>query len=121
MIVDDDRDLNFIIKTILEQAGYNIVSYYDADTALKNIKEEKPDIIMLDVMMPGISGFDACKMIKSDPDICGTTVFMLTARGMGEDIDMALQNKADFFITKPFDNDYLIEKINEFLAKKKNG
>lgn len=120
MIVDDDRDLNFIIKTILEQAGFNIISYFDAETALKNIKQEKPDIIMLDVMMPGISGFDACKRIKSDPDICGTTVFMLTARGIGEDIDMAMKNKADFFITKPFDNDYLIEKINEFIAKKKN-
>ena len=121
MIVDDDQDLNFILKTILEQAGFDIVAYFDAETALKNIKEEKPDIIMLDVMMPGISGFDACKMIKSDPEICGTTVFMLTARGMGEDIDMAIKNKADFFISKPFDNDYLIEKINEFLSRKKNG
>jgi len=121
MIVDDDQDLNFIIRTILEQAGFNISSYFDAESALKNIKQEKPDIIMMDVMMPGMNGFDACKKIKGDPDICDTTVFMLTARGMGEDIDMAQQNKADFFISKPFDNDYLIEKINEFLCKKKSG
>jgi DNA-binding response OmpR family regulator len=121
MIVDDDQDLNFIIRTILEQAGFNISSYFDAESALKNIKQEKPDIIMMDVMMPGMNGFDACKKIKADPEICETTVFMLTARGMGEDIDMAMQNKADFFISKPFDNDYLIEKINEFISKKKSG
>lgn len=121
MVVDDDHDLNFIIKIVLEQAGYKIVSYFDAESALKNIKGEKPDIVMLDVMMPGMNGFEACKRIKTDPETSGITVIMLTARGMKEDIEMAMQNKADLFMTKPFDNDYLIQKINEFLSKKKSG
>lgn len=118
MIVDDDKDVNCILKTVLEQAGFNVVSYFNAESALASIKEEKPDLVMLDVMMPGISGYQACERIKNDPETSAIPVIMLTARDMGEDVEMAMKYKADWFIAKPFDNDYLIKKITKFVTKK---
>jgi len=118
MIVDDDPDANYHLQRVLEHNGFKVVYYYEAETALKNIKNEKPDMVIMDVMMPGMGGFEACGKIKSDPETSGIPVVILTAKDMGEDVDAAMKNKADWFITKPYDNKYLIGKINQILEKK---
>jgi len=118
MIVDDDTDVSSNLKAVLEHACFEITCYNDAESALKMIKADKPDLVLLDVMMPGISGFEACEKIKSDPDTLNIPVIMLTAKDMGEDVETALKKKADWFIVKPPDNKYLIAKINYFLTKK---
>jgi CheY-like chemotaxis protein len=118
MIVDDDPDANYHLQRVLEHNGFKVVYYYDAETALKNIKNEKPDMIIMDVMMPGMGGFEACGKIKNDPETSAIPVIILTAKDMGDDVEAAMNNKADWFITKPYDNKYLIAKINELLEKK---
>jgi CheY-like chemotaxis protein len=118
VIVDDDPDANYHLQRILEHNGFKVVFYYDAETALKNITNDKPDMVIMDVMMPGMGGFEACGKIKSDPETSGIPVVILTAKDMGEDVDAAMKNKADWFITKPYDNKYLIGKINQILQKK---
>ena len=121
MIVDDDKDVNYILQAVMEQAGFQIVSYFNAESALKKIKEENPDLILLDVMMPGMSGYEACDRIKTDPDTAGIPVIMLTAKDMGDDKEAVIRKKADSFIVKPFDSDGLIKRINKLISKKCGG
>ena len=118
MIVDDDVDVSYNLTAVLENAGFEVVCYVDGQSALNHIKEQRPDIVLLDVMMPGISGFDVCEKIKSDPDTAAIPVIMLTGKDMGEDLEMAMKKKADWFIAKPPDNKYLINRIEHFLEKK---
>ena len=118
MIVDDDPDVNCTLQTVLEHSGFKVECFYDGESALKKIKDIKPDLVILDVMMPGMSGYEVCEKIKSDPETSHIKVIMLTARDMGDDVDMALRKKADWFVTKPYDNKYLVSKIDQFIAKK---
>jgi len=75
-------------------------------------------MVLLDVMMPGMSGYDVCETIKNDPETSHIPVIMLTAKDTGDDVEMALKKKADWFVAKPYDNKYLLGKINQFIAKK---
>jgi CheY-like chemotaxis protein len=118
MIVDDDTDANYTLQSILEYAGFKVIYYYDGESALKSLKIEKPDIVVLDVMMPGMSGFEVCEKIKNDPETSSIPVIILTAKDMGEDVEMAIKKKADWFITKPYDNKYLLGKITQLVGKK---
>ena len=118
MIVDDDPDANFNLKAVLENSGFKVIFYYDGESALEELKEEKPDMVLLDVMMPGMSGYDVCETIKNDPETSHIPVIMLTAKDTGDDVEMALKKKADWFVAKPYDNKYLLGKINQFIAKK---
>jgi len=118
MIVDDDPDANYSLQSILEHAGFKVIYFYDGESALKKLKPEKPDIVILDIMMPGMNGFEVCEKIKNDPETSSIPIIILTAKDMGDDLEMALKKKADWFVTKPYDNKYLIGKINQLLAKR---
>jgi CheY-like chemotaxis protein len=120
LCVDDNLDIRDLITLILEEEGYDLISSAEGDAALTLIKERKPALILLDVMMPGISGLDVLRTLRShsDPSINQTPVIMITAKSQSSDIDEALGAGATSYIVKPFRPEALIEKVQKFLPIK---
>ncbi len=103
LIVEDEQHINRLIELVLISGGYyKIRKAYDGLQALEMIKNEKPDLVLLDVMLPELDGFSLCKMIKKDSALKSIQVIMLTARKMEEDILQGFENGAIDYIAKPF-------------------
>ena len=117
LCVDDNRDIRDLITLILEEEGYSVLASSDGDSALTLIKERKPDLVLLDVMMPGISGLDVLRTLRalSDSSINQIPVIVITAKSQSSDIDEALTAGATSYIVKPFRPEALIEKVQKFL------
>lgn len=115
LIIDDDIDAIDTLQMILENNGYAVSSSTSGKDGIKQAWEQKPDLIILDVMMPDMDGYQVCGLIKTDPVTKNIPIIMLTGRDMGEDIELALDKKADWFVTKPYDIKYLVSKIGSFL------
>jgi CheY-like chemotaxis protein len=120
LCVDDNLDIRDLITLILEDEGYEVISASQGEAALALIKERKPALILLDVMMPGISGLDVLRTLRSlpDPSITHTPVIVITAKSQSSDIDEALGAGATSYIVKPFRPEALIEKVQKFLPVK---
>lgn len=119
LIIDDDIDAVEMLQTVLENNGYAVATALNGKSGLSMARHDKPDLIVLDVMMPDVSGYEVCGLIKTDPDTVNIPVIMLTGRDTGDDVDMALKKRADWFVVKPYDITYLMSKINAFLKPKK--
>ena len=117
LVVDDDDNAIAILQIVLEDQGYEVIMAQDGKTALEMVHKAKPDIVLLDVMMPDMNGYQVCEAIKSDPATRDIPVIMLTAKDMGEDVEMAISKQVDWYIAKPYDNKYLLSKIRSFLGK----
>ena len=112
LIVDDDKETSRLIKQILELFGYHPSIASSGKLALKLAKEQPPDIILLDVMMPDVDGFEVCRHLKNDPKTATCIVILLTALTDGE-IKLASDKAgADRILTKPFDVNQFVETIN---------
>jgi DNA-binding response OmpR family regulator len=117
LIVDDERDLVEIIKLGLIPLGYEIFEAYDGSEGLEKAREIKPDLIILDLMLPKMDGYQVCKMLKSDINHKNIPIILLTARAGKKDITMGKEAGADAFITKPFKHEVLKDKIRELLLQ----
>jgi twitching motility two-component system response regulator PilG len=115
LIADDDPDALEILATVLRYAGYAVTGVSDGVQALQKVRDEKPALAILDIMMPLMDGYQVCEQIKQDPGTRHIPVIMLTARDVGEDVELALQKKADGYIAKPYDHNYLVQKVRHFL------
>ena len=102
MIVDDTRPNVLVLQRALTSIGYNISVAFDGEKALELIPKTKPDLILLDVMMPGINGFDVCKRLKNDPELSDIPIIFITAMGMPKDLLKGFEIGAVDYITKPF-------------------
>ena len=117
IIIDDEPDFIEMVKIRLEANGYKVITASGGHEGLAMIRSEKPRVIILDVMMPGMDGFEVAKEIKSDPDICNIPVIMLTALGVSFDIDheenlkKAREAGVFSFLTKPFIPADLIDAV----------
>lgn len=118
LIVDDNEYLVEILKADLELLNYEVLTAMDGEEALQKVYKYQPDLIILDIMMPKINGFQVCRKIKSDPKYKDTIVIMLTAKVALDDKYWGLDCGADEYITKPFDTDELEKIIKEKLANK---
>lgn len=117
LIVEDEPQINRLIELVLQSDGYyKIRKAYDGKEALSAIESDKPDLILLDVMIPEINGFELCKQIKEDENLKSIQVIMLTAKKMEEDILQGFQNGAIDYISKPFSNKILLARIKAHLA-----
>jgi DNA-binding response OmpR family regulator len=119
LIADDEVFIRALLEQTLEDfegAGVEMFSVGDGQEAWDIAQAKQPDLAILDVMMPGLSGYDVCQRIKSAPDLSSTYVIMLTARGQDVDLQRSVEVGADEYITKPFDPDYLIERASEVLG-----
>lgn len=114
LIAEDEAHIRLLIEqTIedLEDEGVTILTVADGEAALQTVKAERPVLVLLDVMMPKLNGFDVCMRIKSDPELGETKVFLLTAKGQEYDQARGREAGADAYITKPFDPDALLEAV----------
>ena len=118
MVIDDEPFILMMIEDKLKRAGLQVVTLRDSTTALKKIREEKPDLIILDWMMPEISGIEICKKLKSDPELSEIPVFMLTAKGQEDDERLGLSTGVERYITKPFSPRSLLEIVLERIGNK---
>ena len=116
LIVEDEPQINRLVELVLQSAGYyKIRKAYDGREALNLIKIEKPDLILLDIMIPEIDGFELCKMIKNDNNLKSVQIIMLTAKKMEEDILKGFESGAIDYISKLFSNRILLARIKAHL------
>ncbi|QNO15037.1 response regulator transcription factor [Alkalicella caledoniensis] len=116
MVVDDEKPIADIIQYNLEREGFKVVACYDGEKAVKTAYAEKPDLILLDVMLPKINGFDACKKIR---EFTNCPIIMLTAKEEERDKVTGLEQGADDYVTKPFGHKELQARINAHLRRYK--
>src|SRR6202044_1174452 len=114
LIADDDRDLRELIGFTLTQAGYLVLKSGDGPNALQTFENESPDLVVLDINMPGVSGFQVCEAIRKRSRV---PVIMLTARDEEEDLVRALELGADDYLTKPFSPRTLLARIKALLRR----
>ncbi|MDR1553408.1 MAG: response regulator [Prevotellaceae bacterium] len=119
LIVDDDTEVTHYLKTILSPY-YKIIVRFDAASALEAVKNESPDLVLSDVVMPGSSGYELCKMIKEDMQSCHIPIILLTAKVTVESQVEGLDAGADAYVTKPFEPNYLLALIKSQLKNREN-
>lgn len=102
MIVDDDPLIRDVVRTVLEDASYEIVEAADGAGALEAAARRRPDVVLLDIMMPGMDGYAVCRALRRDPALRGAIVVMLTAKSSPEGREQGLAAGADAYFTKPF-------------------
>jgi two-component system alkaline phosphatase synthesis response regulator PhoP/two-component system response regulator VicR len=119
LIVDDEPEVIKGLQIILEREGYRVITAYEGEACLKKAKDEKPCLIILDVNMPGMDGYQVCEKIKEDPATKNIPVMMLTAKSIDPTLERALMKKADWHIAKPYFSDYLVKKVRDLTQKRK--
>jgi DNA-binding response OmpR family regulator len=115
LVVDDESDVVLIIKTTLQAEGYDVASATNGKDALEEAFETLPDLIVLDVMMPGMTGFDVLRELKANESTATVPVVMLTGVSDKKKIQEALESGIDYYVVKPFDFDDLLGKIKHAL------
>ena len=118
LVVDDDKNICELLKLYLVKEGYNVVFAYNGSEAVTKAKEENPNIIVLDVMMPIINGWEACKLIRQFTDV---PIIMLTALDTTENKVQGLNIGADDYIVKPFEPVEVVARINAHLRRQENS
>ena len=117
LIADDDESVRSLCRLVLENEGYSVLEAEDVPTCVAQTRAEKPNLVLLDWMMPGVDGMDALRILKSSPETRSIPVVMLTALdGMGQ-ITEATYNGADGYVTKPFEVDDLLFLIQRFVQQ----
>lgn len=117
LIVDDEEDVLELVQYNLEQSGYHVETATSGEQALTYSKKKTPDLIILDLMLPGIDGLEVCKQLKSDVKTEGVPIIMLTAKGEEADIVTGLELGADDYVTKPFSPKVLVARIRRLLHR----
>lgn len=115
LVVDNEVQLVEMVKIRLEANDYEIITAYDGQEALEKARNEKPDLIILDLMLPKLDGYTVCRMLKFDEKYKSIPILMFTARVQESDKKMGQEVGADAYITKPFDPQILLSKIKEFI------
>ena len=119
LIIEDEKDIGELVQFNLENLGYDISLANNGESGLELARKNKHDLILLDLMLPGIHGLDVCRIIKSDTHINQTPVIMVTALGQEENIVKGLESGADDYITKPFSFKILYARIKSVLRRGK--
>lgn len=114
LVVDDEHKIVEIIKAYLEKDGYQVIAAYDGKSAINSVSAQKPDLIILDLMLPEISGWDVCRSIRKYSEV---PIIMLTARDEVTDKIVGLEMGADDYVTKPFDPKELVSRVRAVLRR----
>jgi DNA-binding response OmpR family regulator len=117
LIADDNENIREALTYLLEDEGYTLALAKDGAEALRKVKEFRPDILFLDIMMPDINGYDVCRTIKTDPSLKNTYIIMLTAKGQVTEQEQGKEVGADEYIVKPFSPMEILTRIKNILAK----
>lgn len=119
LIIEDEEAIRFILEKRLSDAGYFVISAENGLEGLNKARKENPDLILLDLMLPGIDGYQVCSILKRDRRYTHIPIIILTARIQQKDYELAMQVGADAFLTKPFESQVLLSKIEELLKNNK--
>jgi two-component system alkaline phosphatase synthesis response regulator PhoP len=117
LVVDDEVYIVHILDFSLGMEGYEVVTALDGEQAIEQAHTERPDLIVLDIMMPKLDGYETCKMLKADPQTRNIPVILLSAKGRNVDQKIGFDVGADDYITKPFSPRKLVERINALLGQ----
>ena len=117
LIVEDEDNIALALSTVLGREGWDLTRIEDGAAALEEIRANRPDLVILDVMLPSVSGYEICQQIRLDPALAGTRILMMTARGNAMERRKGLALGADGFIAKPFDLRELMGQARALLAQ----
>lgn len=117
LVIDDERDFIKVVTDFLESSGYDVISAYDGLEGLEKVRSKKPDLIILDLMLPKLDGLGLCALLKKDTRYAGIPVIMFTGRVEKKDIITGKKVGADVYMTKPQEPAKLLEKIKELLIE----
>jgi len=121
LAVDDERHIVRLVEVNLQRAGYEVVTAYDGREALEKVQSENPDLVVLDVMMPYMDGFEVLKSLKADPATAEIPVIMLTAKAQDADVFKGWQSGVDCYLTKPFNPMELLTFVKRIFDSLGNG
>ncbi|HNQ02697.1 MAG TPA: phosphate regulon transcriptional regulator PhoB [Syntrophales bacterium] len=121
LIVDDEKDIVDLVAYNLEKEGYEVLKAFDGETALSIVRTKRPDLVVLDLMLPGIQGLEVCRRLRADPELGSVPIVMLTAKGEEVDKVLGLEMGADDYITKPFSVKELAARVKAVLRRTDAG
>ncbi len=116
LIVDDEPNIVISIEFLMRQAGYEVVVAHTGEEAMALIEAQPPDIVILDIMLPGIDGFEVCQWIRDHPEWDDVKIMMLTAKGRDIEISKGFALGANAYITKPFSTRHFVEEVKRLLG-----
>lgn len=116
LIADDEQNIVISLEFLMKREGFDVTVAGDGEEALKRIREIRPDLVLLDVMMPRKSGFEVCQEVKADSELQATKILMLTAKGRDTEVAKGLAMGADGYMTKPFSTKELVAKVKALLG-----
>jgi len=116
LIADDEPNILISLEFLMKREGHQVLLAHDGDEALALIRSERPALVLLDVMMPGRSGFEVCQAVRADDTLAGTRILLLTAKGRDTDVAQGMGVGADGYMTKPFSTQELAARVREMLA-----
>ena len=115
MIIDDEPEITEIVDTFLSEAGYQVAVENNSTNAVERVRMYRPDVVLLDIMMPGISGYQICEDLKKDPEFATLPIIFLTGKDRNDDQGRSFKSGGDMFIKKPFSCERLLEIVNIIL------
>jgi DNA-binding response OmpR family regulator len=116
LVADDEPNIVISLEYLMKREGYTVLVARDGQEALDMIARDRPDLVLLDVMMPKKSGFEVCQAVRASEELRATKILMLTAKGRDTDLAKGLALGADAYMTKPFSTRELVQKVAEMLA-----
>lgn len=116
LVVEDQEDNRRILRDLLSSRGYDIIEVTDGLAGVEAAKREKPDLILMDIQLPGIDGYEATRRIRSEPDLAGVTIIAVTSYALSGDEQKALEAGCDDYVAKPFSPRKLLAKIEHYLS-----
>ncbi|WP_299038564.1 response regulator transcription factor [uncultured Pseudokineococcus sp.] len=117
LVADDDSDIRELVAFKLGQAGYDVLAVGDGAAALETARAQEPDLAILDLMMPGLSGLDVCSQLRRDEATAALPVIMLTAKAQEQDVATGFATGADDYVVKPFSPRELVSRVQAVLAR----
>lgn len=117
VVIEDEADIREVIEHNLSREGYKVAASPDGEEGLRLVKKNAPDLVLLDLMLPGLDGIEVCRRLKADPMMQGIPVIMVTAKGEESDVVLGLGMGADDYVTKPFSPKALVARIKAVLRR----
>lgn len=118
LVVEDEESILLSLEFLLNKEGYAVSTARDGATALQLLERQSPDLVLLDVMLPLLDGFELCRTIRADPALVQTRIMLVTARGREAEIARGLALGADAYLTKPFSTRELMDTVRALLAER---
>jgi DNA-binding response OmpR family regulator len=115
LIVDDEPNIVLSVEYLMRRAGFDVAVAEDGEAAMARIREQRPDLVVLDVMMPKLNGFEVCEAVRADPQLASTRIVILTAKGREAEMRKGLDLGADAYVAKPFSTRDLVARVKALL------